>query len=253
MIELINFTRKYGNFTAVADVDLKIMPGKVFGLLGPNGAGKSTIVKSITGALKPSNGRILVCGRDVTTDTRAVKACIGYIPENPVIFKNLTGREYLYFVGNLYHVPARSLEQRITELLKKFGLAKQGDNQIFSYSKGMTQKLCIAATLLHNPEVLVLDEPLSGLDANAAAIFKETIRSFASRGKTVLFSSHILDVVEKLCDCLAILHDGTILATGTVGEIMQQTETSSLEEAFIKFTGQTDVAGEAADILAALE
>jgi ABC-2 type transport system ATP-binding protein len=253
MIELINFTRKYGNFTAVDNINLKVNPGGVFGLLGPNGAGKSTIVKSITGAIKPSAGTILVGGQDIVHNPQEIKATIGYIPENPVVFKNLTGREYLCFVGRLYHIPPVTLESRIEEMLNRFGLDKAADNQLFSYSKGMTQKLLIVAALLHNPEVLILDEPLSGLDANAAAIFKETIRSLAARGKLVLFSSHILDVVEKICDRIAILHAGSILAEGTTAQIVEKTGAPNLEQAFIKLTGQTDIAKEAQDILAALE
>ena len=252
MIQLIDFTRRYGNFTAVDGVNLIIPPGEVFGLLGPNGAGKSTIVKSITGAIKPTSGRILVHDQDVTLQPEAVKAKTGYIPEQPAVFKNLTGREYLNFVGRLYHIPPETLSRRTAELLERFNLTEQADNQIFSYSKGMTQKLIILSAFLHNPDVLILDEPLSGLDANAAAVFKQTVRSFAARNKTILFSSHILEVVQKLCDRIAILHNGTILASGTTGEIMQQTATDSLEEAFIKLTGQTDIAKEAADILTAL-
>lgn len=253
MIELIEFTRRYGNFTAVDGVSLKVSPGKICGLLGPNGAGKSTIVKAIVGAIRPTAGRILVNNLEISLKPEKVKSCIGYVPENPSVFKNLTGLEYLHFVGNLYHVPPRTLRQRIGELLEKFGLREQGGSQIFSYSKGMTRKLSLTAALLHNPEVLILDEPLSGLDANAAAVFKETIRSLALRGKTILFSSHILEVVEKLCDDIAILHEGAILARGTSPEILADTGTFSLEEVFIRFTGQKDVAGEAAGILAALD
>ena len=252
MIELIDFTRKYGNFTAVDKINLTLEPGKIHGLLGPNGAGKSTTVKAITGAIKPTSGTILVNKLDILEHNHTIKALIGYVPENPVIFKNLTGREFLDFSGRLYHIPPSTLRIRIEELMMRFGIAEKANDQVFSYSKGTIQKLMIVSSLLHNPEILILDEPLTGLDANAAALVKKTIRSFADRGKTILFCSHILEVVEKLCDSIAILHTGSILSAGTSREIMEQTNTGSLEEAFISLTGQSDMDKEAADIISAL-
>ena len=253
MIEIKGFTRKFGSFTAVENMNLTIKEGIVFGLLGPNGAGKSTTVKTIVGAIKPTSGQILINGIDVVQSPVKAKKMIGYVPEDPSLFKNLTGKEYLYLLGNLYHMPSKVLDEKITTILTQFGLIERCDEQILSYSKGMVQKLVIASAIIHNPEVLILDEPLSGLDAKAAAILKEIIRSFARRGKTVLFSSHILDVVEKLCDETAILFQGSLLAMGTATDIIKTTGCESLEKAFIKLTGETDVAKEAADIIAALE
>jgi len=253
MIEIIGFTRRFGSFTAVENMTLRIKEGIVFGLLGPNGAGKSTTVKSIVGAIKPSSGRIIINGKDIVQYPLEVKRMIGFVPENPSVFKNLTGKEYLYLLGNLYHISEKVLDEKVKTILTQFGLYEKGDDQILSYSKGMVQKLVIAAAIIHNPEVLVLDEPLTGLDAKSAAILKEILRSFARRGRTVLFSSHILDIVEKLCDEIAVLSQGSVLATGTAKDIMKQTGCNSLEQGFIKLTGETDVSEEAADIVAALE
>ena len=253
MIEISRFTKKYGEAAAVENMNLTFHPGKVSGLLGPNGAGKSTTVKSIAGIQKPTSGKILVCGSDVTSHPLQTKALIGYVPENPVLFANLTGSEYLTLVGKLYHVEETVLHKRIPDLPDRFGLSGKSDDQISAYSKGMQQKLVISAAVLHNPQVLILDEPLNGLDATAAAVLKEVIRTFAIRGKTVLFCSHNLEVVERLCDFIVILHEGTVLASGTAIEVVKSAGSNSLEEAFISLTGQTDVSEEAADILKALE
>ncbi|MBN2441964.1 MAG: ABC transporter ATP-binding protein [Spirochaetales bacterium] len=253
MIEIINFSRRFGSISAVENMNLTIKEGLVFGLLGPNGAGKSTTVKTIAGAIKPTSGTILINGKDSVNNPIEAKKMTGYVPENPGLFKNLTGREYLYLIGNLYHMEETVLKEKITRILTQFGLEERGDEQIDSYSKGMAQKLVIASAIIHNPQVLILDEPLTGLDAKAAAILKEIIRSFARNGKTVLFSSHILDVVEKLCDEIAILFQGNLLVTGTARDIIEKTGCESLEKSFIKLTGESDIAKEAADIVAALE
>jgi ABC-2 type transport system ATP-binding protein len=253
MIDIIKFTRRYGSFTAVKDMTLHIKDGVVFGLLGPNGAGKTTTVKTITGAMKPTSGQILINGKDIVESPVEAKKITGYVPENPGLFKTLTGKEYLALMGNLYHISDRVLEEKINRILTQFGLFDRRNEQILSYSKGMSQKLVIASAILHNPGVLILDEPMTGLDAKSSAILKEIIRSFARQGKTVLFSSHILDVVEKLCDEIAILYEGSLLISGTARYIMEKTKSQTLEEGFIKLTGETDITREAADIVSALE
>lgn len=253
MIEIKHFTKKYAEVTAVDNMDLTFHSGKVSGLLGPNGAGKSTTVKSIVGIQKPTSGTILVHGKEVTRYPLETKSLLGYVPENPVLFTNLTGKEHLTLVGKLYHVEETVLQKRTSDLLDRFGLQGKSDDQILTYSKGMQQKLVIATAVLHNPQVLILDEPLNGLDATAAAVLKEVIRTFASRGKTVLFCSHMLEVVERLCGSITILDEGRILASGTSTEVVNGAGSNSLEEAFISLTGQTDVSREAADILSALE
>jgi len=253
MIEIIDFTRRFGSYTAVDRMNLNIEAGCVFGLLGPNGAGKTTTVKSIVGAIKPSSGKILINKKDVNLFPVEVKSIIGFVPENPVVFKSLTGLEYLYLVGKLYHIENATLEKKINDILGRFDLTERAGEQIIAYSKGMVQKLVIASAFLHNPSILILDEPLTGLDAKSVAILKQVITSFASRGKTVVFCSHILEIVEKLCDRMAILHNGRILSTGTSWDIIEQTKCKTLEEAFIKLTGETDITKEAADIVSSLE
>jgi ABC-2 type transport system ATP-binding protein len=252
VIEIENLTRSYGSFVAVDGLSLRVPDGALFGLLGPNGAGKSTTVKCICGLLRPTAGRVLVNGVDVAERPLDVKAMLGYVPESPVLFKTLTGRELLTLVGRLHRMEEADLGGRIGELLASFGLGEKADDQISSWSKGMGQKLAIAAALLPNPRVLILDEALNGLDASSAAVLKRLLRGLADSGKTVIFCSHILEVVERLCDDIAIIAHGRIRAQGRVAGIMEEAGASTLEQAFISLTGETDVAGEASDILAAL-
>ena len=252
MIQITDLTRRYGELTAVDSMSLTIPGGKIFGLLGPNGAGKSTTVKCITGVMRPTSGRILVEGIDVAQKPMEAKSVIGYVPETPALFKTLTGRELLTLAGRLHHLEEKLLSARSDELLGSLGLSGKADERIQTYSKGMTQKLAIAAALIHNPRALILDEALNGLDASAAAVLKRLLRAFADSGKTVIFCSHILEVVERLCDQIAIIAQGKVRVTGTVPDILRDTGAATLEQAFISLTGETDVAGEASDILAAL-
>ncbi len=252
MIRITDLTRAYGTFTAVDRMSLDIPSGAVFGLLGPNGAGKTTTVRCIAGLLRPTSGRILVDDIDVARDPMAVKAMLGYVPESPALFRSLTGREILTLVGRLHRMDERQLRQRGGELLESFGLGDKADTQVQAYSKGMAQKLAIAAALLSNPGVLILDEALNGLDAASAAVLKRLIRALAAAGKTIVFCSHILEVVERLCDEIAIVAHGSVKARGSVAAIMAKAGAGTLEEAFISLTGETDVTREASDILAAL-
>jgi ABC-2 type transport system ATP-binding protein len=252
MIRITDLTRMYGSFTAVDRMSLEIPEGTVFGLLGPNGAGKSTTVKCIAGLLRPTSGRILVNDVNVAEDPIAVKAMLGYVPESPVLFRTLSGRELLTLVGRLHRMEEKELRHRSGELLDSFGLGARADEQVQGYSKGMTQKLAIAAALLPNPRVLILDEALNGLDAASAAVLKQLIRGLANAGKTVVFCSHILEVVERLCDEIAIIAQGRVRARGSVASLMTDTRAATLEQAFISLTGETDVAREASEILAAL-
>jgi len=252
VVEIERLTRRYGSFTAVDGIDLRVPDGVLFGLLGPNGAGKSTTVKCIAGLLRPTAGRVLVNGVNVSEDPLSVKTMLGYVPETPALFKSLTGRELLTLVGRLHRLEERGLPDRIAELLGSFGLGDKADEQIHAYSKGMAQKLAIAAALLPNPRVLILDEALNGLDAASAAVLKRLLRGLADAGKTVVFCSHILEVVERLCDEIAIIAHGSIHARGSVKKIMADCSASTLEQAFITLTGETDVAREASDILTAL-
>jgi ABC-2 type transport system ATP-binding protein len=252
VIRIEGFIRQYGAFTAVDGIDLEIPDGKIFGLLGPNGAGKSTTVKCIAGLLRPTGGRIVVNGVDVVENPMAVKAMIGYVPETPALFRALTGRELMLLVGRLHRMDEAALKGRIGELLSSLGLGDKADEQIQAYSNGMRQKLAIAAALISNPRVLILDEALNGLDASSAAVLKQLLRGLADAGKTVVFCSHILDVVERLCDDIAIIAQGKLRSRGTVAGIMKESGAATLEQAFISLTGETDVAREASEILSAL-
>ncbi len=252
MIQIVDLTRAYGRFVAVDRMRLEIPAGVIFGLLGPNGAGKTTTVKCIAGLLRPTSGKVRVNGIDVVEKPMDVKAMLGYVPENPVLFKALTGREILTLVGRLHRMAEESLPGRINELLGALGLRGKADEQVQSYSKGMGQKVAIAAALLPNPQVLILDEALNGLDAASAAVLKKLLRGLADAGKTVVFCSHMLDVVERLCDEIAIVAAGCIRAQGSVASIMARSGASTLEQAFISLTGETDVESEASEILAAL-
>jgi ABC-2 type transport system ATP-binding protein len=233
-------------------MSLDIPDGAIFGLLGPNGAGKSTTVKCIAGLLRPTSGNVLVNGVDVAQNPLGVKAMLGYVPESPVLFPTLSGRELLTLVGRMHRMDEAALDGRIEELLAAFGLGDKSDHQVHSYSKGMAQKLAIAAALLPNPGLLILDEALNGLDAASAAVLKRLLRGLADAGKTVVFCSHILEVVERLCDEIAVVAHGRLRARGSVSAIMAASGASTLEQAFISLTGETDVAREASEILAAL-
>ncbi len=252
MIQVTDLTRKYGTFVAVDHMRLDIPDGAIFGLLGPNGAGKSTTVKCIAGLLRPTSGKVLVNGVDATEKPLEVKAMLGYVPESPVLFPTLSGRELLTLVGRMHRMDESALGGRIEELLTAFGLGDKSDHQVHSYSKGMAQKLAIAAALLPNPRLLILDEALNGLDAASAAVLKRLLRGLADAGKTVIFCSHILEVVERLCDEIAVVAHGSLRAHGSVSAIMAESGASTLEQAFMSLTGETDVAREAAEILAAL-
>jgi ABC-2 type transport system ATP-binding protein len=244
-------TRAYGDKIALHGLDLRVDPGEILGFLGPNGAGKSTTVKILTGMLKPTSGRARVAGFDVAEHPLEVKRRIGYVPETGALYESLTAAEYLALVADLHHLDDPS--DRIRELLDLFGLANVRDERITGYSKGMKQKVVIAAALVHAPDVLFLDEPLSGLDANAALIVKELLRGFAAQRKTILFCSHILEVVERICSRIVIIDGGRKVAEGTTAEITSQTGTTTLEAAFSALTGAPDVTEVTADLLAALE
>jgi ABC-2 type transport system ATP-binding protein len=245
--------RDYGSKHALIDLDLRVEPGEILGFLGPNGAGKSTTVKILTGLIRATSGRATVAGYDVETQSLEVKRRIGYVPETAALYDGLTPAEYLEVIGCLYHLEPRTLRTRAGELLELFGLRDVQGQRMSEFSKGMRQKVVITAALLHRPDVLFMDEPLDGLDANAAMIVKELLRQMAGQGKVVLFCSHILEVVERMCSRIVIINDGRQIAAGTSDEIRRQTDTTSLEQAFAHLTGGQDVGRVTADFLAALE
>ncbi|OFW31083.1 MAG: hypothetical protein A3H97_11660 [Acidobacteria bacterium RIFCSPLOWO2_02_FULL_65_29] len=253
MIRTERLSREYGAKLALSDLSLRVDPGEILGFLGPNGAGKSTTVKILTGMIRPTTGRAIVAGFDIVEQPMEAKARIGYVPETAALYDGLSAAEYLELVSCLHHLDRKTASTRSHELLELFGLAAERHQRLSELSKGMRQKVLIAAALIHRPEVLFLDEPLDGLDANAALVVKEVLKQLAAQGRTILFCSHILDVVERICTRIVIINQGRQIADGTSAAICEQTGTRTLEEAFSRLTGVRDVVRVAADVISALE
>ena len=244
MVELRGVTKRYGGFTAVKELDLSVPRGRIFGFLGPNGAGKTTTIRMISGVLLPTSGRILIGGDDLAHDPGKAKSRIGYIPDRPYLYEKLTGAEFLRFVAGLWGADGKGVEGRAIRLMELFDLSQWRNELVESYSHGMRQKLLISSALIHQPELIVVDEPMVGLDPKAARILKDLLRTYVSNGGTVFLSSHTLEVVEVLCDLLAIIHEGRVIAQGTMEELREQAKTgeAGLEEIFLKVTGGEEVA-----------
>jgi ABC-2 type transport system ATP-binding protein len=241
MIELAHVSKSYnrGKIKAVDDLTLTVKPGEIFGFLGPNGAGKTTTIKMIVGLLRPEAGRIAVEGHDVAKEPLAAKQVTTYVPDFPAVYERLTGLEYLNFIGDVYGVSKADRLERIQKWLEIFELAAAVTNPIQSYSHGMKQKIVLTAALLPAPRVMVLDEPLVGLDPRAAHQLKEMFREHCDQGKTLFFSTHIMEVAEKLCDRIGIIHKGRLVACGTMAELKALDRTDagpSLEEIFLELT-----------------
>src|SRR5262245_38691805 len=253
MIHTENLSREYGEKLALSDLNLHVEPGEILGFLGPNGAGKSTTVKILTGMIRPTRGRASVAGFDVVEQPLEMKRRIGYVPETAALYDGLTAVEYLDLISSLHHLDRTTADTRSGELLELFGLEADKHQRMREFSKGMRQKVLIASALLHRPEVLFLDEPLDGLDANAALIVKELIRSLAAQGRTIFFCSHVLEVVERVCSRIIIIDNGRAIADGTPAEIATTAGARSLEEAFVALTGTRDTAQVTHELLEALE
>ena len=238
MIRLQGLAKSYGAQQAVKGIDLEIPTGQLVGLLGPNGAGKSTTIKMLTGMLLPTGGTAEVEGHDIVRDPLEVKRVVGYVPESGALFEALTAREYLRFVAALYQIPEAEADKRIARFAAFFDLqdADLASKPLAAFSKGMRQKVVITSALLHNPRVVFFDEPLNGLDANAALSFKTLITSLARDGKTIVYCSHILDVVERVCERVVIIHQGSIVADGTVQALRERAGEPTLERVFNKLT-----------------
>jgi ABC-2 type transport system ATP-binding protein len=239
VIKLAGLTKRYGKFTAVDAIDLHVPRGELYGFLGLNGAGKTTTLRMIAGILRPTAGSIHLAGYDVHLQPLAAKAHLGYIPDRPHIYEKLTGNEFLRFVAGLYGQDGAAVERRMSELLDVFELLPWQDELVEAYSHGMRQKLIIASALLHRPECIVVDEPMVGLDPKAARLFKDIMRQFVSQGGTVMMSTHTLEVAEAVCDRVAIIHEGKIVASGLLDELRTQTGSGRerLEELFLRLTG----------------
>jgi ABC-2 type transport system ATP-binding protein len=239
VIRLTDLTKRYGQFTAVDGISLEVPRGELFGLLGPNGAGKTTTMRMIAGILQPTSGSVLVSGVDMLARPLEAKAHIGFIPDRPFVYDKLTGGEFLRFAAALYGQDGPGVERRIDELLEIFDLTGWKHELTEAYSHGMRQKLIICGALVHRPELIIVDEPMVGLDPKSARLLKDLFRQFVDRGGTVLMSTHTLEVAEVMCDRIAILFKGKIAANGTMAELRQQTESGdmSLEGLFLKLTG----------------
>lgn len=239
MIQLERLTKRYGSFTAVDRIDLEVPRGCLYGLLGPNGAGKTSTLLMIAGILQPDGGRVLIEGFDVVEEPYRAKQRLGFIPDRPFVYEKLTGVELLRFVAGLYGQQGEEVEERIRELLGLWDLERWADELVEAYSHGMRQKLIISAALVHRPSVLVIDEPMVGLDPRAARLLKDLLRAFANNGGTVLVSTHTLEFAEVLCDRMAVIQTGRIVAEGTMDELRAQAESegSGLEEIFLRLTG----------------
>ena len=250
MIELSSLTKKYGNFTAVDAIDLSVAKGELLGLLGPNGAGKTTTLRMIAGILRPTAGRVTIAGIDIWEDPVAAKMKLGYIPDRPFIYEKLTGAEFLRFVAGLFGQEGGKIEHRARELMALFDLEEWRDELVESYSHGMRQKLIISSAFVHRPEVIVVDEPMVGLDPKAAKILKDLFREYTRRGHTIMMSTHTLEVAERLCDRIGIIQGGRIRACGTMDEIRASAAggTEGLEQIFLRLTGE-NAARELVDVL----
>lgn len=247
-------TRRYGETLAVDGIDLDVPRGQLLGFLGPNGAGKSTTLRILTGMLPPTSGTVEVSGIDVVRDPLAVKRITGYVPESGAVFETLTGREYLDLVAELYRLPAADAAARAARLAELFQLDERVlvHEQLAACSKGTRQKVVIIAALLHRPKVVLFDEPLNGLDANAALAFKTLVTTLAREGATILYCSHLLDIVERVCERIVVLLRGRIVADGSAAELAARTGEASLESAFTRLTASEDLAARAQAIARAL-
>jgi ABC-2 type transport system ATP-binding protein len=249
VFEAVHLSKRYASTVAVDDVSFEIAPGEILGYLGPNGSGKSTTVQMVVGLLDPTRGTLRLHGREVEPADPGYRRCLGYVPEEPHLYDHLTATEYLTLVGRLRGLPGARLERRRDPLLALMGLHESRHAAMTEYSKGMRQRVLLAAALMHDPELLVLDEPFSGLDVSAALLFRSVLHALAGAGRMILFSSHRLDVVEKVCSRVVILHKGRVVAQDTVANLRGTLASRSLEDVFAAVTRQEDYTAQAKEIL----
>lgn len=244
MIQLIELTKNFGQLVAVDHVNLHVEKGEIFGFLGPNGAGKTTTIKMLTGLLKPTSGRALIDGYDVVSHPMEAKRVIGFIPDQPFIYEKLTGVEFLKFIGSLFGMKKEDIQWRMSDLLDLFELDGWGEELIESYSHGMKQRLVMSAALLHNPKVIIVDEPMVGLDPKGINLVKRIFRQKSEEGVTIFLSTHTLEIAQQLCHRLGIINEGKLIAMGTLSELMMALEhktaqTGTLESLFLALTGRS--------------
>jgi len=248
-IQAEGLRKVYGKLEAVADATFTIQPGEIVGFLGPNGAGKTTTIKMLTGLLAPSAGRASIMGHDIQKEPVVAKAAFGYVPDTPNLYGKLSGWEFLQFIARLYRVPREQAEHRARELLRLFQLADAAGDMTEGYSHGMQQKLALAGALVHDPKVLFLDEPTVGLDPKSARLIKDILVQLRERGTAIFFSTHILEIAERMCDRVMIINQGRIVAAGTLAELRTGgTQAGSLEDIFLALTGGAEYA-EIAEVL----
>ncbi len=243
MIVIDHLVKQYGEHRAVNDISLTVGAGEIFGFLGPNGAGKTSTIKMIMGLMKPSSGSIVIDGHDIEKDPVSAKKVLGYIPDRPILYEKLTAWEYMKFIAGLYGLDAAQLEERGAKYLEIFELGKWKNELVENFSHGMKQRLNLSAVFMRNPKVLILDEPLIGLDPRGARIFKEILNASRNRGMCIFMSTHILEIAEQMCDRMAIIYKGTVIAGGTSAEIRENVHASegNLEEVFLRLTGGEDI------------
>jgi ABC-2 type transport system ATP-binding protein len=249
VLEVCDVTKRYGALTAVSHVSFTVKPGEVLGYLGPNGSGKSTTVKMLTGLMPPTAGRILFDGANIQEDLVAHKARVGYVPEEAHLYTYLTGPEYLRLCGRLRGVPAVALEQKIDRFLHLFGLDVDYHATLSSFSKGMRQKILLSAALIHNPQLIILDEPVSGLDVGTALVLRAVVRALAADGRIIFYSSHELETVEKLSTRVIILRAGRIVADDSASRLRELMAAPSLEDVFSQLAVHEDVEDMAAQLI----
>jgi ABC-2 type transport system ATP-binding protein len=242
MIQLINLTKHYGKLAAVEELSLEVSAGEIFGFLGPNGAGKTTTIRSMMGILKPTSGRIILGEHDVIAEPQKAKAISGFIPDRPFIYEKLSGHEFLTFVGKLHRVESPRLNQRITELLELLELTPWKHELVESYSHGMKQRLVVCGALIHEPRILVVDEPMVGMDPKGARTLKDLFRSLAAAGTTIFLSTHSIGVAEEICHRIGIIQKGRLIACGTMAEIHDRTSSANgnLESVFLELTREQE-------------
>lgn len=251
IITIHGLHKQYGDKTVLNNIDLEVEPGQIIGYIGPNGAGKSTTVKILTGIIQDYEGTVTVMGKNLKDNVLEIKGKVGYIPELAELYDLLTPREYLTFIGKLYKLSDDVINDRAIRMLNTFGLLNNIDQRMDSFSKGMRQKVLITSGLIHNPTIVFMDEPLSGLDANAVILVKELLQALKQEGKTIFYCSHMMDVVEKVSDRIVLINNGNIIADGTI-EQLRRDNTDTLEQIFSRLTSTGDLVQKADDLAAAM-